>query len=121
MRLRNGKFKNVAAECRYRPKAVKEACFERFAVVMPEEANGFRRDDTPLEVWKGINFGISSYDRLMGKVKTAEAICSVVVIQVYLLQLQFLTPDVITAVNTFRACHYLRAMAIWGLWATHTD
>ena len=20
-----------------------------------------------------------------------------------------------------RACHYLRAMAIWGLWATHTD
>jgi non-lysosomal glucosylceramidase len=23
-------------------------------------------------------------------------------------------------VNTFRACHYLRAMAIWALWATHT-
>ena len=31
------------------------------------------------------------------------------------------TPEAITAVNTFRACHYLRAMAIWGLWATETD
>ena len=90
-------------------------------MIMPEEANGFRRDDTPLEIWKGITFGISSYDRLMGKVKTAEAICSVVVIQVYLLRLQFLTPEVITAVNTFRACHYLRAMAIWALWSIHTD
>ena len=35
--------------------------------------------------------------------------------------LQFRTPEAITAVNTFRACHYLRAMAIWGLWATDTD
>ena len=35
--------------------------------------------------------------------------------------LQFRTPEAITAANTFRASHYLRAMAIWALWATHTD
>ncbi|MEC7896633.1 MAG: GH116 family glycosyl hydrolase, partial [Cyanobacteriota bacterium] len=62
-----------------------------------------------------------SYYRLMGEGQTAEAICSAVVEQVYSGGLQFRTPEAITAVNTFRACHYLRAMAIWGLWATHTD
>ena len=57
----------------------------------------------------------------MGEGKTAEVICSAVVTQVYSGGLQFRTPEAITAVNTFRGCHYLRAMAIWGLWATHTD
>ena len=33
----------------------------------------------------------------------------------------FCLPKVIKGVNTFLASHYLRAMAIWGLWATHTD
>ena len=47
-------------------------------------------------------------------------ICSAVVGQVYEGGLQFRTPEAITAVHTFRACHYLRAMAIWALWATHT-
>ena len=92
-------------------------------------ANGLRRDGTPLdpngthplEVWTGINFGIASYYRLMGDKQTAQAICSAVVEQVYSGGLQFRTPEAITAVNTFRACHYLRAMAIWGLWATETD
>ena len=45
----------------------------------------------------------------------------VLVTQVYPGGMQFRTPEAITAVNTFRACHYLRAMAIWGLWATITD
>ena len=92
-------------------------------------ANGLRRDGTPLdpngthplEVWTGINFGIASYFQLMGEGQTAEAICLAVVNQVYSGGLQFRTPEAITAVNTFRACHYLRAMAIWGLWATQTD
>ena len=41
--------------------------------------------------------------------------------QIYSGGLQFRTPEAITATNTFRACHYLRAMAIWALWATHTS
>jgi non-lysosomal glucosylceramidase len=110
-------------------KAVKEACFERFEGGRLGVANGLRRDGTPLdpngthplEVWTGINFGIASYYRLMGDTPTALAITSAVVEQVYRGGLQFRTPEAITAVNTFRACHYLRAMAIWGVWATHTD
>ena len=109
-------------------KAVKEACFERFESGRLGVANGLRRDGSPLEpngthpleVWTGINFGLASYYRLMGESKTALAICSAVVGQVYSGGLQFRTPEAITAVNTFRACHYLRAMAIWGLWATDT-
>ncbi|WP_028952445.1 GH116 family glycosyl hydrolase [Synechococcus sp. CC9616] len=110
-------------------RAVKEACFERFDGGRLGVANGLRRDGTPLdpdgthplEVWTGINFGLASYYRLMGEKDTAEAICSSVVNQVYSGGLQFRTPEAITAVKTFRACHYLRAMAIWGLWATDTD
>ena len=110
-------------------KAVKESCFEAFDGGSLGVANGLRCDGTPLdpngthplEVWTGINFGIASYYRLMGDKQTAQAICSAVVEQVYSGGLQFRTPEAITAVNTFRACHYLRAMAIWGLWATETD
>jgi non-lysosomal glucosylceramidase len=108
--------------------AVKEACFEGFQGGRLGVANGLRRDGTPLdpngthplEVWTGINFGLAAYYRLMGDAGTALAICSAVVGQVYGGGLQFRTPEAITAVNTFRACHYLRAMAIWALWATHT-
>ena len=39
-----------------------------------------------------------------------------VVKQVYENGLQFRTPEAITAVGTYRACHYLRAMAIWGVY-----
>ena len=110
-------------------KAVREACFEKFEGGKLGVANGLRRDGTPLdpngthplEVWTGINFGIASYYRLMGDTTTALAITSAVVDQVYGGGLQFRTPEAITAVNTFRACHYLRAMAIWGVWATHTN
>jgi non-lysosomal glucosylceramidase len=38
-----------------------------------------------------------------------------VVRQVYDQGLQFRTPEAITANNTFRASHYLRAMAIWAI------
>jgi non-lysosomal glucosylceramidase len=110
-------------------KAVKEACFEGFQGGSLGVANGLRRDGTPLdpngthplEVWTGINFGLAAYYRLMGDSGTAFAITGAVVQQVYAGGLQFRTPEAITAVNTFRACHYLRAMAIWALWATHTN
>ena len=108
--------------------AVREACFEGFEGGRLGVANGLRRDGTPLdpngthplEVWTGINFGLAAYYRLMGETETALAISSAVVEQVYGGGLQFRTPEAITAARTFRACHYLRAMAIWALWATHT-
>ena len=110
-------------------RAVKEACFEGFKGGKLGVANGLRRDGTPLdpkgthplEVWTGINFGLAAYYRLMEQGDTALAICGAVVEQVYGGGLQFRTPEAITGVNTFRACHYLRAMAIWALWATHTN
>ena len=109
--------------------AIKEACFEGFAGGRLGVANGLRRDGTPLdpngthplEVWTGINFGLAAYYRLMGETNTALAITQAVVNQVYAGGLQFRTPEALTGQNTFRACHYLRAMAIWALWATHTD
>ena len=110
-------------------KAINESCFEGFQGGRLGVANGLRRDGTPLdpngthplEVWTGINFGLAAYYRLMGETSTAFAITGAVVEQVYSGGLQFRTPEAITGVNTFRACHYLRAMAIWALWATHTN
>ncbi len=110
-------------------KAIKESCFEGFQGGRLGVANGLRRDGTPLdpngthplEVWTGINFGLAAYYSLMGETSTAFAITGAVVEQVYSGGLQFRTPEAITGVNTFRACHYLRAMAIWALWATHTN
>ena len=109
--------------------AIKEACFEGFADGKLGVANGLRRDGTPLdpegthplEVWTGINFGLAAYYRLMGETSTALAISQAVVTQVYSGGMQFRTPEALTGQGTFRACHYLRAMAIWALWATHTD
>jgi non-lysosomal glucosylceramidase len=110
-------------------RAIREACFEGFEGGRLGVANGLRRDGTPLdpngthplEVWTGINFGLAAYYRLMGETSTALAITTAVVEQVYGGGLQFRTPEAITAAGTFRACHYLRAMAIWALWATHTS
>jgi non-lysosomal glucosylceramidase len=110
-------------------KAVREACFEGFEAGRLGVANGLRRDGTPLdpngthplEVWTGINFGLAAYYRLMQDTPTALAICNAVVKQVYEGGMQFRTPEALTARRTFRACHYLRAMAIWALWATHTN
>ena len=44
-----------------------------------------------------------------------------VVRQIYDNGLQFRTPEAITAVNTFRASHYLRAMAIWAIYGVLTN
>ena len=117
------------ANARSSLQAIKEACFEGFAGGRLGVANGLRRDGTPLdpngthplEVWTGINFGLAAYYRLMGETNTALAITQAVVNQVYAGGMQFRTPEALTGQNTFRACHYLRAMAIWALWATHTD
>ncbi|MDJ0584212.1 GH116 family glycosyl hydrolase, partial [Microcystis sp. M49636_WE2] len=48
-------------------------------------------------------------------------ITEAVVKQVYENGLQFRTPEAITSVGTFRACHYLRAMAIWAIYGVLTE
>lgn len=88
-------------------------------------ANGVKPDGSPenpddthqLEVWTGINFGLAAFLAQMGQRDKAMAITEAVVKQIYDHGLQFRTPEAITAVGTFRACHYLRPMAIWGLYA----
>jgi non-lysosomal glucosylceramidase len=87
-------------------------------------ANGVRPDGSPqnpddthqLEVWTGINFGLAAFLAQMGNRDQALEIAEAVVRQVYDFGLQFRTPEAITALGTFRACHYLRPMAIWGLY-----
>lgn len=87
-------------------------------------ANGVKPDGSPenpddthqLEVWTGINFGLAAFLAQMGKRQQAMDITEAVVRQIYDYGLQFRTPEAITAVGTFRACHYLRPMAIWGLY-----
>jgi len=92
-------------------------------------ANGVRPDGSPqnpddthqLEVWTGINFGLAAFFAQMGKTTEALEITEAVVTQVYNYGLQFRTPEAITAVGTFRACHYLRPMAIWAVYHTLTQ
>jgi non-lysosomal glucosylceramidase len=87
-------------------------------------ANGVRPDGSPqnpddthqLEVWTGINFGLAAFFAHAGKRAEAMEITEAVVQQIYQYGLQFRTPEAITAVGTFRACHYLRPMAIWALY-----
>ncbi len=52
----------------------------------------------------------------MERIDEAFAITEAVVQQTYTYGLQFRTPEAITALGTFRACHYLRPLAIWGLY-----
>lgn len=91
-------------------------------------ANGVRRDGTPenpnsthpLEVWTGINFGLAAMLVQMGLRDEAMNVAQAVVEQIYANGLQFRTPEAITPFRTFRACHYLRATAIWaiyGVWS----
>jgi non-lysosomal glucosylceramidase len=107
--------------------AIYTACFVRFNEEFSEPigaVNGVRPDGSPenpnathpLEVWTGINFGLAAFLVQMGKENEALQIAEAVVRQVYEGGLQFRTPEAITAERTFRACHYLRAMAIWGLY-----
>ena len=87
-------------------------------------ANGVRPDGSPqnpddthqLEVWTGINFGLAAFLAREGKQAEAMEMTAAVVRQIYQHGLQFRTPEAITAVGTFRACHYLRPMAIWALY-----
>jgi non-lysosomal glucosylceramidase len=101
-----------------------QACFLRFNDGQLGAANGVKPDgsavnpqDThPLEVWIGINFGLAAFLIQMGMKEEGLKLTATVVNQVYNNGLQFRTPEAITANNTFRASHYLRAMAIWGVY-----
>jgi non-lysosomal glucosylceramidase len=108
---------------------VYDACFVKFNQFVNANpaigaANGVRPDGTPenpnathpLEVWTGINFGIAAFLMQMGMTPQAWTLTESVVHQVYENGLQFRTPEAITAVGTFRASHYLRAMAIWAIY-----
>lgn len=98
------------------------------AIVKPRTAigaaNGVRPDGSPdnpnathpLEVWTGINFGLAAFLVQMGQSEQAMTISRSVVEQIYENGLQFRTPEAITATGTFRASHYLRAMAIWAIY-----
>lgn len=87
-------------------------------------ANGVLPDGSPensdsthqLEIWTGINFGLAAFLAQQGMAAEALTLAEAVVRQVYDYGLQFRTPEAITALGTYRACHYLRPMAIWGLY-----
>ncbi|PSN76058.1 bile acid beta-glucosidase, partial [filamentous cyanobacterium CCP4] len=87
-------------------------------------ANGVLPDGSPedpdsthqQEVWTGINFGLAAFLAQIGKREEAIAIALAVIDQIYGYGLQFRTPEAITALGTSRACHYMRPMAIWGLY-----
>lgn len=84
--------------------------------VKPDGSAEKENDTHPLEVWTGINFGIASFMMINGMTEEGLQIAQTVVNQVYENGLQFRTPEAITSVGTFRASHYLRAMAIWAIY-----
>ncbi|MBF2073782.1 MAG: bile acid beta-glucosidase [Synechococcales cyanobacterium C42_A2020_086] len=102
-------------------RTVYDACFLRFHNGQFGAANGLRPDGSPvnpqdthpLEVWTGINFGLAAFLLQMGLRQEALRLTEAVVRQIYDNGLQFRTPEAITAAGTFRASHYLRALAIW--------
>ncbi|WP_449420643.1 GH116 family glycosyl hydrolase [Phormidium nigroviride] len=103
---------------------VYESCFIKFNQGEFGAANGVMLDGSPekpgathpLEVWTGINFGLAAFMMQMGMKEKALELTEVVVKQIYANGLQFRTPEAITATGTFRASHYLRAMAIWAIY-----
>jgi non-lysosomal glucosylceramidase len=110
-------------------RTVYDSCFKKFYDGKFGAANGVLIDGSPenpdathpLEVWTGINFGLAAYMLLMGMKEEAFEVAEAVVKQVYENGLQFRTPEAITPVGTFRACHYLRALAIWGMYGVLTE
>lgn len=115
----------VPAECvRSALTTVYDSCFLKFHNGQLGAANGVRLDGTPanpdathpLEVWTGINFGVAAFLLQLGMKEQAFELTEAVVGKVYENGLQFRTPEAITAVGTFRASHYLRAMAIWAVY-----
>lgn len=105
-------------------KTVYDACFLKFHNGAFGAANGLKIDGSPenpdathpLEVWTGINFGLAAFLIQIGMKEEAFKLTETVVQQIYDNGLQFRTPEAITAVGTFRACHYLRPMAIWAVY-----
>jgi len=101
-----------------------DACYLKFHNGTLGIANGVKPDGSPekendthpLEIWTGINYGIVAFMILNGMKEEGLQVAETVVNQVYSNGLQFRTPEAITAVNTFRASHYLRAMAIWAIY-----
>jgi non-lysosomal glucosylceramidase len=120
----------VPVECaRQALQTVYDACFLKFHDGQYGAANGLLPDGSPvdpkgthpLEVWTGINFGLAAYLQVLGFPDQALHLTETVIQQIYTNGLQFRTPEAITANATFRACHYLRAMAIWAVWGVSTD
>ena len=105
-------------------RTVYDACFLKFHNGKLGAANGLKPDGSPenpdathpLEVWTGINFGLAAFLVQMGMKDEAFELTQAVVRQIYDNGLQFRTPEAITAVGTFRASYYLRAMAIWAIY-----
>ncbi|MGL5080193.1 MAG: GH116 family glycosyl hydrolase [Microcoleaceae cyanobacterium] len=105
-------------------KAIYESCFLNFYHGQFGAANGVKRDGEPvnpqathpLEVWAGINFGLAAFMIQMGMKQEGLKLTETVIQQIYDHGLQFRTPEAITAAGTFRASHYLRAMAIWAVY-----
>jgi non-lysosomal glucosylceramidase len=101
-----------------------QACFLNFYHGKFGLANGVNPDGKPenpqathpLEIWTGINFAIAAFMIKMGMKEQGLKIAETVVKQIYENGLQFRTPEAITTVGTFRASHYLRAMAIWAIY-----
>jgi len=110
-------------------KTIYDACFLKFYNGKFGAANGVRPDGSPenpnathpLEIWTGINFGLAAILVQMGMKDEAFRMADAVVQQVYDNGLQFRTPEAITAVGTFRASTYLRAMAIWAIYLVMSD
>jgi non-lysosomal glucosylceramidase len=106
---------------------VYDTCFLRFHDGKFGAANGLRldgspfkpKDTHPLEVWTGINFGLAAFLVQMDLKLEGFRLAEAVVRQIYDNGLQFRTPEAITANGTFRASHYLRAMAIWSILYCH--
>lgn len=110
-------------------KTIYNSCFLQFYHGQLGAANGVKLDGTPenpdathpLEVWIGINFGLAAFMIQQGMKDEAWKLTEAVIDQVYSHGLQFRTPEAITAVGTFRASHYLRAMAIWAVYLAIRD
>lgn len=88
--------------------------------VLPDGSPVNPNDTHPLEVWTGINFGIAAFLLQMEHEDQAMRVTETVIQQIYDNGLQFRTPEAITSTGTFRACHYLRAMAIWLVYGVQT-
>ncbi|WP_293334940.1 GH116 family glycosyl hydrolase [Microcoleus sp. CAWBG58] len=120
----------VPSECAVSAlETVYESCFLKFNDGEFGAANGVMLNGSPenpnathpLEVWTGINFGLAAFLVQMGMEEKAFKLTDAVVKQIYENGLQFRTPEAITAGGTFRASHYLRAMAIWAIYGVLTN